>query len=188
MTGRLTVDQRAGVRVACANGSRRGWPWPEVTMPGGAGHAPCAGCHAKEFANSGHQICTVCHTDAQAGTVKAFPRLSSFGMRFDHAQHQNRVSCNSCHRPLRGGVAVSIPAGFNAHTNCFGCHTPRAQSNGRDISSCGTCHQMERFVRASQSAPAFRVGFSHAKHDRSEGLNCKECQTCTAFFIRCWKI
>jgi c(7)-type cytochrome triheme protein len=34
---------------------------------------------------------------------------------------------------------------------------------------------MERYVRASQTARAFRVGFSHAKHDRTEGLSCNEC-------------
>ena len=53
-------------------------------LPGAANHAPCAGCHAKEFANSSHQICTVCHTDAQAGKVKPFPRLR-FGAAGDRA-------------------------------------------------------------------------------------------------------
>ena len=164
-------------RLPCLLCHRRETNAPRPAMPGAADHAPCAGCHAKEFANTGHPICTVCHTDVQAGTVKPFPRLSSFGMSFDHARHKNigRLSCASCHRPLRGGVALSIPTGFNAHTNCFACHTSRAQSNGRDISSCGTCHRMERYARASQSAPAFRVGFSHAKHDRTEGLTCNEC-------------
>jgi len=161
-------------RLPCLLCHRRETNEPRPAMPGADNHAPCAGCHAKEFANSDHQICTICHTNAQAGTVKPFPRLSSFGMRFDHARHQ-RTSCASCHRPSRGGVALSIPTGFNAHTNCFGCHTPRAQSNGRDISSCGTCHQLGRTARASTAAPAFRVGFSHAKHDRSEGLNCNAC-------------
>jgi c(7)-type cytochrome triheme protein len=167
-------DNQNHSRLPCLLCHRRETNEPRPAMPGAENHAPCAGCHAKEFANSGHQICTICHTNAQAGTVKPFPRLSSFGMRFDHARHQ-RTSCASCHRPLRGGVALSIPTGFNAHTNCFGCHTPRAQSSGRDISSCGTCHQLGRTARASTAAPAFRVGFSHAKHDRSEGLSCNAC-------------
>lgn len=164
-------------RLPCLLCHRRETNEPRPVRPGAADHAPCAGCHAKEFANSGHQICTICHTDAQAGTVKPFPRLSSFGTRFDHARHQSvgGFNCASCHRPLRGGVALSIPSGFNAHTNCFACHSPRAQSNGRDISSCGTCHQLGRTAGASTSARAFRVGFSHAKHDRSEGLSCNEC-------------
>lgn len=164
-------------RLPCLLCHRRESDDPRPKMPGAADHAPCAGCHAKEFANSGHQICTTCHTDAQAGKVKPFPPLASFATRFDHARHQNvgRLNCASCHRPMRGGVALSIPVGFNAHTNCFGCHTSRAQSNGRDISSCGTCHQLGARNRASTSARAFRVGFSHAKHDRSEGLTCNEC-------------
>jgi c(7)-type cytochrome triheme protein len=164
-------------RLPCLLCHRRETDAPRPAMPGAADHAPCAGCHAKEFSNAGHQICTICHTDARAGTVKAFPRLASFGTRFDHSRHLNlgRLGCASCHRPLRGGVALSIPAGFSAHTNCFGCHTSRAQSGGRDISSCGTCHQLGRAARWSTSAAAFRVGFSHAKHDRSEGLNCNEC-------------
>jgi c(7)-type cytochrome triheme protein len=164
-------------RLPCLLCHRRETDATRPAMPGAANHAPCAGCHAKEFANAGHQICTICHTDVQAGSVKPFPRLASFGTRFDHARHLNlgRVGCASCHRPLRGGVALSIPAGFNAHANCFSCHTSRAQSDGRDISSCGTCHQLGRTARASTSARAFRLGFSHAKHDRSEGLNCNEC-------------
>ena len=52
----------------------------------------------------------------------------------------------------------------------------RAQSPAsRDISSCGVCHQPGRHVRTRETAPAFRVGFSHAKHDESEGLTCNEC-------------
>ena len=143
-------------------------------MPGADQHAPCAGCHAKQFADSSGPMCTICHTDAQAGKVKPFPRLASFGMTFDHARHR-QVNCASCHRPVRGGVALSIPAGFSAHRNCYGCHAPRAQTNGRDISSCGTCHKPGPYRRASQTAAAFRVGFSHRKHDRTEGLSCNAC-------------
>ena len=168
-------------RLPCLLCHRRETDATRPAMPGAANHAPCAGCHAKEFSNTSHPICTVCHTDVQSGSVKAFPRLASFGTRFEHARHQNLGrSCASCHRPLRGGVALSIPAGFNAHANCFSCHTSRAQSNGRDISSCSTCHELGSTRRASTSARAFRVGFSHAKHDRSEGLNCSECHRITA--------
>ena len=44
-------------------------------------------------------------------------------------------------------VALSIPAGLNAHTICFSCHTPQAESNGRNISSCSVCHEPGRLVR-----------------------------------------
>jgi c(7)-type cytochrome triheme protein len=100
--------------------------------------------------------------------------LKSFRMTFDHAKHVKvgGVSCATCHRATRGGVAMSIPAGFNAHTTCYGCHTPRAQSGGRDISSCGTCHQFGGYSRTPAFAQAFRVSFSHAKHQK---VTCNEC-------------
>lgn len=164
-------------RLPCLLCHRRDSNAPVPRRPGASQHLPCAGCHAQQFASSDSPICTICHTDVKSGALKPFPRLRSFRMKFDHARHTRMgdVSCATCHRPARGGVAMSIPAGFNAHTTCYRCHTPRAQSGGRDISSCGACHQLGRHVRLSQSAAAFRVGFSHAKHDKSEGLTCSEC-------------
>jgi c(7)-type cytochrome triheme protein len=106
--------------------------------------------------------------------VKAFPPLRSFDARFDHAKH-SAAACADCHRRNRGGVGLSIPARANAHVTCFGCHTPNAQANGRNISSCSTCHQLGRLVRTSEQANAFRVGFSHARHDASEKLSCGAC-------------
>jgi hypothetical protein len=164
-------------RLPCLLCHRRDSNAPVPRRPGASQHLPCAGCHAQQFASSDSPICTICHTDVKSGALKPFPRLRSFRMKFDHARHtgMGNASCATCHRPARGGVAMSIPAGFNAHTTCYRCHTPRAQSSGRDISSCGACHQLGRHVRLSQSAAAFRVGFSHAKHDKSEGLTCSEC-------------
>ncbi len=129
------------------------------------------------------EICTICHTDAQSGKVKAFPPLRSFDARFDHAKHSG-AACASCHRRNRGGVRLSIPARLNAHVTCFSCHTPAAQSNGRNISSCSTCHQLGRLVRTSEQAPAYRVGFSHASHDASEKLNCAACHQVRAGLSR----
>jgi c(7)-type cytochrome triheme protein len=142
--------------------------------PGGSGHLPCAGCHAQQFASTESPICTICHTDVKSGALKPFPRLKSFRMKFDHARHVNMgsVSCNTCHRAARGGVALSIPSGFNAHNTCYRCHTPRAQSGGRDISSCGTCHQLGGYSRTPEAATAFRVSFSHGKHQK---VSCNEC-------------
>jgi len=137
---------------------------PQPALPGKAAHAPCTGCHAQQFSNPASAICTICHTDAQSGKVKAFPPLRSFDARFDHAKHSD-AACGTCHRRNRGGVGLSIPARLNAHVTCFSCHTPGAQANGRNISSCSTCHQLGRLVRTPEQARAFRVGFSHAKHD-----------------------
>ncbi|HJZ79234.1 MAG TPA: cytochrome c3 family protein [Pyrinomonadaceae bacterium] len=165
---------RNHARLPCLLCHRRESNAPVPGRPGASKHLPCAGCHAQQFTNTDSPLCTICHTDVKSGALKPFPRLKSFRMKFDHALHVNMgsVSCASCHRPLRGGVALSIPAGFNAHTTCYRCHTSRAQSGGRDISSCGTCHQLGGYSRTPTSAQAFRVGFSHDKHEKT---SCSEC-------------
>ena len=163
-------------RLPCLLCHRRENNSPQPTLPGKAAHAPCTGCHAQQFADTSSPICTICHTNAQTGKVKAFPGLRSFNVRFDHARHASAgADCATCHRRNRGGVALSIPARLNAHVTCYGCHTPRFQVNGRNLSSCSTCHQLGRFVRTSEQAAAYRVGFSHAGHDASEGLKCSDC-------------
>ena len=165
---------RNHARLPCLLCHRRESNSPRPQLPGQSGHAPCTGCHAQQFSNSDSPICTICHTDVKSGAVKSFPRLKSFRMKFEHSLHvkMDGVNCATCHRPSRGGVALSIPSGFNAHTTCYRCHTPRAQSQGRDISSCKTCHQLGSYRRTPEFAQAFRVGFSHAKHQK-EG--CNEC-------------
>ena len=167
-------DDRNHARLPCLLCHRRENNSPQPTLPGKAAHAPCTGCHAPQFANPASEICTICHTDAQSGKVKAFPPLRSFDVRFDHAKHSG-AACGSCHRRNRGGVGLTIPSRLNAHVTCFSCHTPGAQANGRNISSCSTCHQLGRLVRISEQAQAFRVGFSHASHDASEKLGCASC-------------
>jgi c(7)-type cytochrome triheme protein len=163
-------------RLPCLLCHRRENNSARPTLPGRSGHAPCAGCHAQQFNGSSGPICSICHTNIQAGTVKPFPQLRSFNVKFDHARHSAAgAGCATCHRQNRGGVALSIPAGLSAHTVCFSCHTPQAQSNGRNISSCSTCHELGRLARTSERAAAFRVGFSHAKHDASENLRCADC-------------
>ena len=169
-------DNPQHARLPCLLCHRRENNSARPTLPGKSGHAPCAGCHAQQFSNSNGPICSICHTNIQAGTVKPFPRLLSFNVKFDHAGHSAAgLACATCHRQNRGGVALSIPAGPGAHTVCFSCHTPQAQSNGRNISSCSTCHELGRFARTSERAAAFRVGFSHLKHDASENLRCADC-------------
>jgi c(7)-type cytochrome triheme protein len=172
--GKFQHSSRNHSRLPCLLCHRRESNSPIPKRPGGSNHLPCAGCHAQQFSSSESPICTICHTDIKSGALKAFPRLKSFRMKFDHSLHvkMGSVSCATCHRPARGGVALSIPAGFNAHGTCWGCHTARAQSGGRDISSCGTCHQLGGYARTPAFAQAFRVGFDHAKHQK---VACNEC-------------
>lgn len=137
------------------------------------GHLSCSSCHTAQFADRQNAICTICHKDAETGTVKSFPALKSFNVRFDHAKHLRQTSCATCHKPLRGGVALSIPAGFNAHNSCFQCHSPGAKSGETEIDSCNTCHQPGRFGGSiSTQAKAYSITpFSHAEHR----FDCNSC-------------
>ena len=161
-------------RLPCLLCHRRETNTAQPNLPGGKDHLPCKGCHVQQFAASDGPICTICHSDVKAGAVRAFPRMKSFRMTFDHATHvrMNNVSCVACHKPSRGGVALSIPAGFSAHNTCYRCHTPQAKADGRDISSCSTCHQLGNYSRTPEFAQAYRVNFSHRKHD---AMRCNEC-------------
>jgi c(7)-type cytochrome triheme protein len=167
-------SSRNHARLPCLLCHRRESNTARPTLPGGNNHLPCAGCHAQQFSNNDSPICTICHTDVKAGTVKSFPRMKSFRVKFDHSLHvrMGSLNCATCHRSSRAGVALSIPSGFNAHGTCFQCHQPRAQSGGRDISSCGTCHQLGSYSRTPEFMPAYRVNFSHSKHQK---LTCNEC-------------
>jgi len=146
-------------------------------------HTPCAGCHAQQFAAQSGPICTICHTNlAKPQELKPFPTLKSFNITFAHAKHRN-VSCSSCHKPANRGIALSIPSGADAHATCYQCHTPRAQANGQDISSCTTCHKPGQHTRLPASSKAFKASFSHEQHKRQD-LNCTECHRITALVAR----
>ena len=179
-TGDYTRFSHSGAyhaRLPCSLCHKRENNSVRPTMPGSSNHLPCAGCHVKQFADTSSPICTICHTSPPAAGLKAFPRLSSFSMRFDHARHvrMSNLSCASCHRSARAGVAMTIPVGFEAHGSCFQCHSANAKSGERDIASCNVCHQPGRPSRTSTRAPAFAVGFSHSKHGKAAGLTCNEC-------------
>jgi c(7)-type cytochrome triheme protein len=168
-------------RLPCLLCHRRDEDSARPKLPG---HMPCAGCHAQQFADPASPICGICHDDPGSGEVKRFPPLRSFDVAFDHDQHVRRgdgprASCATCHRPSRGGVALSVPAGAAAHETCFQCHAPRAQAEGRDISSCGVCHRHGTPSRAPQTARAFGFNFAHSEHARA-GLSCAACHSSRA--------
>ncbi|OLE50774.1 MAG: hypothetical protein AUG51_26160 [Acidobacteria bacterium 13_1_20CM_3_53_8] len=177
---RFTHTNPMHARLPCLLCHRRETNSPIPSRPGSNGHMPCAGCHSQQFTDSGSPICTICHTDVQTGALKPFPPLKSFNLRFDHQLHVTRArsgnGCATCHKPDRRGVGLSIPAGFNAHTICFQCHTPRTQGpGGQDISSCGVCHKLGSYSRTSATAVAYRESFSHAAHLARRGLSCGDC-------------
>ncbi len=177
----------AHAALACDSCHRRENNSAQPTMPGGNSHAACINCHQQQFFSPSHPMCTICHTDLGSSNppVKAFPRLASFNVKFDHAQHlrgaaRPSAGCASCHAPMRRGVALSIPAGLGAHNNCYQCHTPGANSGGRDIGSCGACHNLGGYRRTPTTARAYAVSFSHATHGPRQGLRCDECHSVRA--------
>ena len=171
--------------LACADCHRR----DNSTRPNLPGHKACTDCHLPQFVTANQPMCAICHTDlnSQNPPVKSFPSIRSFNAKFDHAQHNTGAArpasgCVACHTPAsRRSAAMTIPAGFNAHGQCYTCHTSNAQSNGRDIASCGVCHsQSARFFRTSTNARAFRASFSHATHGARQRLGCADCHNLRA--------
>jgi hypothetical protein len=121
--------------------------------------------------------------------LKNFPAAfnENFNMKFDHAQHMTGSArpengCRSCHnRSTARGVGLSIPSGVSAHTQCYSCHTPVSRSAaGREIASCGVCHEQKSYHRSSANARAYRYAFSHAKHGPRQRLQCDDCHKLTA--------
>ena len=170
--------------LACDSCHRRADNSPRPAFPG---HKACSDCHAPEFFTSNSPLCLNCHTDVASRNppLKGFPALRSFGARFDHAAHSQggarpEQGCVSCHQPMRRGVALSILAGAAAHDNCYRCHTPGAQSSGRDISSCATCHALGGYRRTGTGSRAYSVSFSHAAHGARQSLRCDSCHTVRA--------
>lgn len=170
--------------LACDSCHRRADNSPRPQLPG---HKACADCHIPQFMTSGTPFCNICHTslDSRNPPVKGFPSLKSFNVRFDHAQHSAGAArpesgCAACHAPARRGVALSIPAGLDAHANCYSCHTPQANAGGRDLGSCAACHAPGGYRRTPAAARAFRVGFSHAAHGPRQRLGCADCHTVRA--------
>jgi c(7)-type cytochrome triheme protein len=168
--------------LACASCHRRAADNSiEPRLPG---HKACTDCHLPQFVTPNVPMCFICHASVEGENppVKAFPGIRSFNARFDHAQHNAGAArppqgCVACHQPAaRRGVALSIPASLAAHARCYTCHTPDAQSSGREINSCGVCHApAARYARTPTRAPAFGVGFSHATHGARQRLSCADC-------------
>jgi len=173
--------------VACANCHHR---TDNSARPGFPGHKDCTGCHLSQFTTPNVPMCSICHTTVSGSPppLKAFPEQfkESFNVKFDHAQHMTGAArpkngCSSCHSSsLRRGVALSIPAGLSAHNGCYTCHTPGAQSQGRDIASCGVCHGQKSYACTSTDAASFRFAFSHAQHSARQRLSCADCHNYSA--------
>lgn len=175
--------------LACTSCHERGGD--NSVTPRFPGHKACTNCHLAQFVTPAVPMCQICHTNVERGDppLKAFPGRfnEAFNVKFDHAQHMTgnarpRGGCNSCHdKPVLRGAALSIPVGLNAHNGCYSCHTPSSKSDsGREMASCGVCHDQKAFTRTSTNSRAFRFAFSHAKHGPRQRLACADCHSLTA--------
>jgi c(7)-type cytochrome triheme protein len=155
------------------------------------GHKACMGCHTGQFVTAAVPMCVICHTDVNSGNppLKSFPARfnESFNVKFDHAQHMTGAArpasgCAACHSRSGGrAAALTIPGGLAAHNQCYTCHTPSSKSpGGKELASCGVCHDQKRYSRTSTNARSFRYAFSHAKHGSAQRLACADCHTLTA--------
>jgi hypothetical protein len=140
-----------------------------------AGHEACIGCHLSQFTSAESQaMCTICHENVAGDPhkIKSFPAtfVEGFNMKFDHAVHDRgdarpAQGCVACHD--LAGAGRHIPAGFQAHNDCFGCHTAESK-----IGECGVCHTVAPYSRTPQSRYIFKAVFTHAAHS---GQSCSEC-------------
>jgi cytochrome c7-like protein len=155
------------------------------------GHKACTNCHLAQFVTPNVPMCVICHVDVNSSNppLKNFPTRfnESFNVRFDHAQHMTASArppsgCAACHARTGGRpAALSIPVSLSAHIQCYTCHTPSSKSSeGREIGSCGVCHEQRAYSRTSINARAFRFAFSHAKHGRAQRLDCVDCHRLSA--------
>ena len=147
-----------------------------------AGHESCIGCHLNQFTDSDQVMCAICHKDTKLvpPTMNTFPVkfIEGFNMKFDHAAHDSGKGrppegCSSCHES--SGPGKTIPAGFQAHTNCYACHTAESK-----IGSCTVCHQLAPYNRTLQSQYGFKAIFRHGDHTARQGVSCDECHSVVA--------
>lgn len=159
--------------------------------PSFPGHKACISCHSGQFVTPNVPMCVICHSDVNSGNppLKGFPtRFSdSFNVKFDHAQHMTGAArpasgCAACHTRSGGRTAaLAVPASISAHNQCYTCHTPSSKAqSGREIASCGVCHDQKGYSRTTTSARSFRYAFSHAKHGTAQRLACADCHGLTA--------
>ena len=155
------------------------------------GHKACTSCHLAQFVTPNVPMCVICHADVNSSNppLKSFPPKfkESFNAKFDHAQHMTgsarpQNGCSACHGRLGGrSSALGIPAGISAHNQCYTCHTPSSKSSaGREIASCGVCHDERPFSRTPTNARSFRFAFSHGKHSSPQRLTCADCHLLSA--------
>jgi len=166
----------------CTSCHRREGKSLKMDLPG---HESCIGCHLNQFTSVSDKtsavspMCAICHQDTKSTDppVKAFPVKfqEGFNMKFNHAAHDNGEGrpaggCAACHNP--SGPGMTIPINYQAHNDCFGCHTAESK-----IGACSVCHQLAPYSRTVQSQYSFQGKFTHGDH---RAMGCGECHSVVA--------
>lgn len=167
-----------GARLECVTchptSAAQGWI---TARPGQADHAPCDGCHAREYYEEPGAYCRVCHlsvdpTRKGSSPLLPYPRRrpdAQLIARFDHRTH--RQACDSCHRlEAPGSAYIAIPR----HQDCVGCHESQSAPRMED---CASCHDREAHGWA-RAFVANDIHFTHAQHQRSRDGQPVPCQRC----------
>jgi hypothetical protein len=184
--GTFSHGTRAHADINCNSCHQRS---DNSITPRFAGHSACVSCHLTQFVTPQSQMCMICHSSVQSSPAPMRPFPASFNerfnMKFDHAAHNRGAGrpaegCVACHKPLRAGVALSIPSNLTAHNQCYSCHTPNRMVGGRDIGSCNTCHSLGGYQRTSTNAAAFKANFKHSDHGARQRLGCADCHSVKA--------
>ena len=158
----------------CASCHQREGKSLKMDLPG---HESCIGCHLNQFTDKAQVMCSICHESVGADPykIKVFPVkfLEGFNMKFSHAAHDSGKGlppqgCSSCHQS--SGPGKTIPVGFQAHNDCFGCHTQESK-----IGSCSVCHALAPYNRTLQSEYGFKYIFRHGDHTTQQRVNCDDC-------------
>jgi hypothetical protein len=150
------------------------------------GHKACTDCHRSQFTTPQIRMCVICHTNTHGNNppMNNFPASFNepFNVKFDHAQHNNgsarpQGGCAACHTSASNrSVSLSIPANLGAHNRCYTCHTPSSKSAaGREIASCGVCHDQKSYRPTPTNARSYRYAFAHADHGLRQRLSCNDC-------------
>ena len=154
-------------------------------------HKACTSCHLGQFTTPAIPMCVICHTNTSGGNppLRNFPASFNepFNVKFDHAQHltpsaRPQNGCAACHGvPVNRGLGLSIPVNLSAHNVCYSCHKPDSKTSaGREMASCGVCHDQRKYSRTTTNSRAYRFSFSHAKHSARQRLDCADCHNVIA--------
>ena len=160
---------------ACHTLSARGEPLPPT-------HAPCATCHATDFAARVPSTCGACHNGTEPWRRlepdRARRDRTELGIAIDHTLHPG--PCSRCHvaNPVTGELALAP-----GHGACSGagCHTA-AGPVAPLITGCDGCHRLGLAdARAAARAAAtwsVRATFAHGAHARDAAGAAVPCATC----------